>query len=450
VHVLMLGWEFPPFISGGLGTACYGLTRAMSHLQAQILFVLPGSIEVREPHSTVVADEMVPRSEPRFHSPERAAEFGRTAFAVVPSAITSPYLTTAPAPVDAGTATHTGAARQSSTAVPWVAAGPPRSALRVLGTGVSSGYDGDLLAKIQEYADRCLELARGQSFDVIHAHEWVTFGAAQAVACVAGKPLVVHVHATEFDRSGEHVHQAIYDIERQGMHAATRVIAVSGRTKETLVTRYGMPASKVEVVHNGIDADGADGARSVPRRSAGDKVVLFLGRITRQKGPEFFVRAAAQVLQQLDRVRFVMAGAGDLSRPMQDMVAALGLSDRFEFTGFLRGAEVERAYRTADLYVMPSVSEPFGLTALEAVRYGVPVILSRSSGAAEVLRRGAWKVDFWDVDRMANMMVTMLKYPGLASAVSRCGAEEIRGLSWHRAAQACMRVYEEVIAERSA
>jgi glycogen synthase len=425
----MLGWEFPPYVSGGLGTACHGLTRAMSHLPTSVLFMLPKALGAggggEEPKPGPARVRAAPRRQPE----------NRAVFVPVRAGFSSPYpgLTSRPAveterPAPPVEAPERPAARRFSS-------------LRIVGAGAEGGYDGDLIGKTHTYARRCAGLARREAFDVIHAHDWITFPAAQAVAELSGRPLIAHVHATEFDRSGDSVHPAIYDIERRCVHAAARVIAVSNRTKQILVDRYDVSPEKINVVHNGIEPRPCERMQ----RHAGRRVktVLFLGRITMQKGPEFFVRAAARVAQEVEHVRFVVAGHGDLLPGMRALVEELGLSDRFEFAGFLRGEAVERAYRAADVYVMPSVSEPFGLTALEAARHGVPVVLSSSSGAAEVLQRGALKVDFWDVNLMARMIVMILRSPALAEALRQQAAEEIRALTWDVAAEKCVRVYHE-------
>ena len=315
--------------------------------------------------------------------------------------------------------------------------------LRVMGAGSAGGYEGDLISRITDYANRCLEMTEGESFDVIHAHDWVTFPAGMAIAARTGKPLIVHVHSTEFDRSGENVNQPVYDIERQGMHAAAAIIAVSHLTKRVLVERYGIAPDKVRVIHNGIEPRAV--AAPLPSERPREKTVLFLGRITMQKGPEFFIHTAAKVLAKYNNVRFIMAGWGDLGPRIIEQVAAMGLGSRFRFTGFLRGRDVERAYRAADVYVMPSVSEPFGLTALEAIQYGVPVILSKSSGAAEVISTGALKCDFWDVDEMANKIVALLSHRELGEALCRCGTAELRTLTWDSAASQCIALYKEQV-----
>jgi len=431
VRVLMLGWEFPPFISGGLGTACHGLTRALMRRDMEILFVLPRAMEegVRALPARLSAGSTVP-----------AYDGGSLEFLAVPSTVTSPYGRAMPQPP------------ALSEGLP---AEPPRClavvspALRVVGTGAAGGYEGDLIGRIDEYAARCAEITRDETFDVIHAHDWVTFPAGLAIAARSGKPLVVHVHSTEFDRSGERVNQPVYEIERRGMHGAQAIIAVSERTKQMIVERYGAAAEKVRVIYNGIEPARSKTRLGEPAPAApdsnGEKTVLFLGRITMQKGPEFFVRAAERVLSKRNHVRFLMAGWGDLGPRTVEQVAAMGLGASVRFTGFLRGEEVHRAYRASDVYVMPSVSEPFGLTALEAIQHGVPVVLSKTSGVAEVLHRGALLVDFWDVDRMADRILSLLNHPELSEAVLRGGAVEVRRLTWDEAARKCIAVYEEQV-----
>ena len=420
MRVVMLGWEFPPFISGGLGTACHGLTRAMARLDVGILFMLPtAGGDVQAPGRTV--GHAVP---------------AKMTFGAVPSRVASSY-------GSAGPVAGAEAAQRAATTEEAPLALLDSAGLRVIGTGCG-GYEGDLAGRIGEYTTRCLEMLCRESFDVIHAHDWVTYPAGAALAARTGKPLVAHVHSTEFDRSGERINPAVYDIERAGIRSAAAVIAVSNLTRRVVVDRYDVPGEKVRVVHNGMDSDGPPEPRQ--RAADGRKVVLFLGRITMQKGPEFFVRAAGRVLDRMDNVTFVIAGWGDLAARTIEQVAGLGLGRHVRFTGFLRGGEVARAYALADVYVMPSVSEPFGLTALEAVRHGVPVVVSRSSGVAEVLQRGALKVDFWDVDETANKIVSLLRRPEMADTLRRCAWEELSGLTWDRSARGCLAVYREQVA----
>ncbi|MFW6059866.1 MAG: glycosyltransferase family 4 protein [Phycisphaeraceae bacterium] len=405
----------------------------MNRLAVEVLFVLPASTGVAGGEGLdVLADD-------RPAAP-RDAGGAATTLRRVPGALPHPYAT-----VGGVARQRAGAGRARQRHRHW-----PRSArLRVLGAGAGLGYDGDLLGRIHAYAQRCERLIGRTDFDVIHAHDWMTFPAAQRLAARSGRPMIAHVHATEFDRSGTHVNQQVYEIERAGMHAADLVIAVSHRTRQVLLESYGVMPEKVRVVHNGIEprADASDAtaqAQPMERRMNQGKTVLFLGRLTMQKGPGFFIRAAMRVLERVDDVKFIVAGWGDLAPRMIEEVAARGLGQKVLFTGFLRGAAVDRAFRAADVYVMPSVSEPFGLTALEAIRNGAPVVLSRSSGVAEVLDGGALVVDCWDVQRMADQIVALLTDTGLAERVRRAGAERLRRLTWDAPAQRCVALYEEL------
>ena len=283
---------------------------------------------------------------------------------------------------------------------------------------------------------------RAGEFDVIHAHDWLTYYAGIAAKRVSGKPLVVHMHATEFDRSGEHVNQSVYNIERAGMEAADRVIAVSNLTRNIVIEKYGIPADKVVTVHNAVRFDKRDSGES--ERNVEDKIVTFLGRITYQKGPDYFVEAAAKVLKRLPNVRFVMAGSGDMLVHVIRRVAKLGIADRFHFTGFLRGDEVQKMFGMSDVYVMPSVSEPFGISPLEAMKSNVPVIISKQSGVAEVLDY-AIKVDYWDVDAMADAIYGLLKYPSLAAMSAEKGKSEVINLKWDNAAGEVLDVYRSLV-----
>jgi glycosyltransferase involved in cell wall biosynthesis len=261
-------------------------------------------------------------------------------------------------------------------------------------------------------------------------------------------PLVVHVHSTEFDRSGLHIDQRIYDIERRGMHGAIKVIAVSHLTKNICTNHYGIDENKIEVVYNAIESNGNGSANGQTFDSEqykihnDEKIVLFLGRITMQKGPEYFLAAAKRVLEIMDNVKFVMAGSGDMIRRTIELAAAMGIGHKVLFTGFLRGADVEKVFKMADLYVMPSVSEPFGIAPLEAMSHDVPVIISKQSGVSEVLSH-ALKVDFWDVNEMANKIIAVLRHPPLASTLREHGSFEVRQLSWSDAARTCLSVYEQ-------
>jgi glycosyltransferase involved in cell wall biosynthesis len=451
MRVFMLGWEFPPFISGGLGTACYGLTKAMSSLGLDVMFVLPRPVST--PFSTHVR-LVSPRPGSPLAVPStefRLDEFEHVTFRTIDSNLTDPYAT--PADYERANSPDTVPEAVRSTAA------SARSVYQVLqpntppppGAGkpmsVGGQYAGDMFAEVQRYAALATEIARHESFDIVHAHDWMTFPAGLQVAALKGVPLVVHVHSTEFDRSGAHVDQRIYDIERRGMHGAIKVIAVSYLTKNQCTHHYGVDASKVEVVYNAIEVNGAYDEEQY-KIHKDEKIVLFLGRITMQKGPEYFLAAAKKVLEVMDNVKFVMAGSGDMTRRTIEMASSMGIGHKVLFTGFLRGPDVEKVFKMADLYVMPSVSEPFGIAPLEAMSHDVPVIISKQSGVSEVLNH-ALKVDFWDVNEMANKIVAVLKHPPLASTLRQHGSFEVRRMSWTDAARGCVEVYDRAIGAMS-
>jgi len=472
MRILMLGWEFPPFISGGLGTACFGLTRALDRLGHRVLFVLPRAVDgAQSSHVDLISPERgaadavtisAPDGSP-IHGPLDAApsstgvthyrlkQFANVDFLGVPSHVRSPYKEGSPAGV-LDPAALPGkldkraieALRASGIEVSaeWEAEllglAPPGAARKLGGD-----YGGDVVGAAQTYAQMVVRLCRGAKFDVVHAHDWMTYPAGMAIARVSGKPLVAHIHSTEFDRSGEHVHQRVYDIERRGMHAAIRVLAVSMYTKSIVTQRYGVDPAKVGVVYNGIDSDNGQPAsdQSIASR---DKIVLFLGRITMQKGPEYFIAAAKKVLEKVSNVKFIVAGSGDMDRRMIELAAEMGIGHKVLFTGFLRGKDVARVFRMADCYVMPSVSEPFGIAPLEAISHDTPVIISKQSGVSEVLTH-ALKVDFWDIHEMANKIIAVLKHPPLSQTLREHGQFEVRRLPWEGAADKCLRAYRESV-----
>jgi len=444
-RVLMLGWEFPPYISGGLGTACEGLTRAMAQRNVRITFVLPRPIaDANPPHVKLLAP--APGINPGTAPPTATISAnGRTVaeplgasgsgekitFRIVPTQLSSPYAAFGSTSTTQRSAAHT------------VATPRPASSASPLHPPVTARYDGDLITQAKAYADLCLTLAQDESFDLVHAHDWLTFPAAMAIAAATGKPFVAHVYSTEFDRAGEHhIHEQIFEIERRGTHAATRVMAVSHLTRRIMETRYALDPEKIDVVYNGIDVPVApDMSPPPPTIRSTDKIVLFLGRITMQKGPEYFIAAAKKVLSVTENVKFVMAGAGDKVRDVIDLAAREGIGGKVLFTGFLRGGDVHRVFDMADVFVMPSVSEPFGLAALEAMSHDVPVILSKQSGVSEVVRN-ALKVDFWDTTEMANKIIAVLRHPPLARTLTEQADIEVRRLTWTGAADKCLGVYD--------
>jgi len=439
----MLGWEFPPFISGGLGTACQGLTRAMSELGLEITFVVPKPIEAPQAMHVKMLSPLQLRAPSGTETlSETTDELKNVTFRSIESAL-QPYATPEyyqhkieEIIKQKISQTQYIEADQSLALQQW-----ENLAHQSIGSGQ---YGGDMYTEVQRYAAAAARLALQEEFDVIHAHDWMTYPAAIAVAAVTGKPLVVHVHSTEFDRSGECVNQMIYDIERRGMHAAQKIIAVSYLTRNIIISRYGILGEKVEVVYNGVEQNGDNRAAfSKIGISNDEKIVLFLGRITMQKGPEYFLMAARKVLEEIENVKFVMAGTGDMMHRVIEMAAQMGIGHKVLFTGFLHGKDVQRVYQMADLYVMPSVSEPFGIAPLEALNYDVPVLISKQSGVAEVLTH-VLKVDFWDVTEMANKIIAVLKYPPLQLTLREHGNFEVRRLRWSGAAQKCLKVYNEI------
>ena len=430
MKVLMLGWEFPPFISGGLGTACYGLTRAMSSLGAQITFVLPRAIPAEYSGHVKLASSS---SSPRVAGADVFGDecFNNVVFRSIASSL-EPY--------------HNGQSYEERVGRQWADAHASLLPAELRESGGGAGgdqYGSNLYAEVHRYAGVALGVAREEEFDVVHAHDWMTYPAAMAIAKATQKPLVVHIHSTEFDRSGENVNQVVYDIERAGLHCADRVMAVSELTRQIVLERYGVPAEKTRVVYNAIE-QGENGIIADTQKGTKDEqVVLFLGRITMQKGPEYFLQAAKRVLEVVGEVKFVMAGSGDMMRASIELAAELGIGHKVLFTGFLTGPDVDRIFRMADVFVMPSVSEPFGLVPLEALRNDVPVIISKQSGVSEVLKH-ALKVDFWDTEEMANQIVAVLRHRALQSTLREHGNFEVRRFCWADAAQQCLDIYESV------
>ena len=441
MRVLMLGWEFPPFISGGLGTACYGLTKAMSAIGTDVMFVLPRPVTSPfSSHVTLVA----PRAGSPLATPAtefHMDEFENVTFRTVNAAL-NPYHTAVEHQI---VVEAQQAARELSASTTRDSTGQIATPLPAGGTSTAN-YTGDLFSEVQRYAALATDIARGEDFDVVHAHDWMTFPAGLAVAGMKGKPLVVHVHSTEFDRSGVHVDQRIYDIERRGVHGAMKVIAVSHYTKTAVAHHYGVEPEKIDVVYNAVELNGHshfDAEKYAIKRD--EKIVLFLGRITMQKGPEYFLAAAKKVLEVMENVKFVMAGSGDMIRRTIELAAGMGIGHKVLFTGFLRGPDVERVFKMADLYVMPSVSEPFGIAPLEAIANDVPVLISKQSGVSEVLLH-ALKVDFWDVNEMANKIIAVLRHPPLSRTLREQGSFEVRKMSWTDSAKQCVGVYEQAMA----
>lgn len=372
----MFGWEFPPHILGGLGTASYGLTRGLAELDdMHITFILPKTW----------GDE------------------DRSFLEIIGA-----------------------------------------NTIEVPGRGkieFSGRYPDNLLEEIHNYEEVAGELAGRLDFDVIHSHDWLTYPAGARVKRLTGKPLVIHVHATDFDRSRGNVNPIVYDIERRGMDEADHIMCVSNMTRQTVIEKYGQDPRKVSTVHNAVEP--LKNPERFIKHKRKDKLVTFLGRITMQKGPEYFVEAAVKVLERTKGVRFVMAGNGDMMNKMICLAAERGISDRFHFPGFMRGDEVQALLADSDVYVMPSVSEPFGISPLEAMQVGCPTIISNQSGCAEILHHTI-KTDYWDIDAMADAIYAIVTNDALYHSLSTLGREEVGNIRWIDAARKVKNVYESV------
>ncbi len=427
MKVLMFGWEFPPHISGGLGTACYGLTKGMSKIDnLEVIFVVP-----------------------KAYGDEDQDAIQLVGAGNIPLKITK-------VEYDQTTMKNLQYLEVNSKLVPY---STPEEYFRMrndrrygnkhlveVGDNgcipFSGKYGDNLFTEIYYYSLIAEQIATMYDFDIIHAHDWLAYPAGMAAKRVSGKPLVVHVHATDFDRSGGSVNPAVYNIERTGLDNADRIITVSNLTRDIVINKYGQSPVKVETVYNAVEPN----LKALNRQKKGfdEKVVTFLGRITMQKGPEFFIEAAYKVLKRMDNVRFVMAGSGDMMNKMIERAASLGIMDRFHFTGFLRGDAVFRMFNYSDVYIMPSVSEPFGISPLEAMQSGVPVIISKQSGVSEILKH-AIKIDFWDIDKMANAIYALLNYPSLAQTIGENGLKEANSLRWEESAKHVYNVYRSVL-----
>lgn len=426
LRVLKLGWEFPPLINGGLGVACLGLSRALAKL-VDLTVVVPKSAG-GEPfpefalkglnHVTLEELETVEKRY-RYESFSQVRE--------VPIHL-DPY-EDGPTSWEALETIPGGEVIFSQTT---------RHQLESFQVGEL--YGADLGTKVVEFSKIAAKLALADDFDIIHAHDWMTFLAGVEVKKATGKPLVVHVHASQYDRAGADARGWIYDLERYGMEQADRVLPVSGYTGDIIADHYGIPREKIRPIHNGADPVDV----FTTRKKFPEKLVLFLGRLTAQKGPEFFLEIASRVLEKNKDVRFVVAGTGEKLRPLIETGAFRGLGGHFHFTGFLDKQKVNELLSMTDVYCMPSVSEPFGLSALEAAQFGIPAVISKQSGVAEVLQ-GALKADFWDVELMAEHINCLLTDDALRERVVAQAKDDIAASTWDAAARKVLDVYHELV-----
>jgi glycosyltransferase involved in cell wall biosynthesis len=435
MKVLMFGWEFPPHISGGLGTACYGLTKAMAQQDLEIIFIVPRTWGDEETElMNVVGANHVPVSVRKYIFNEEALSSETNIQYVEIDSNIIPYVTTEEY--------YNIINKRSSSSKQLQKYYQTEQEDTI---NFEGGYGTNLIKEVADYAYVAREIAQKFEFDIIHSHDWLTYDAGIAAKEVSKKPLVIHVHATEFDRSGMHVNQVVYDIERRGMHGADAVITVSNLTRNTVINHYGIDESKITTVYNGVDSVQLTTPQEFVKNTD-DKIVTFLGRITFQKGPEYFLEAAAKVLQRKKNVKFVMAGSGDMLEKMMWRASELGISENFYFTGFLRGDDVIHMLSISDVYVMPSVSEPFGISPLEAMRSNVPVIISKQSGVSEILKH-AIKIDFWDVDSMADAIYGIVSYQGLDSMFKTFVKSEVDSIKWDSAAIKVKQIYQETLSK---
>lgn len=415
----MLGWEFPPHVSGGLGTACQGLTLGLAQLGVEVCFVLPRERGGEDRGTaTLIGTDRVPVPAPGLRAADRVqlAPALQPVMRPIPSPL-RPYLTAAE---------YARRRRDNRTA------------------GDAGAYGADLSAEVARYARAVAELARAETFDLIHAHDWMTYPAGLLARELSGRPLLCHVHSSEYDRSGERPDPHIRDLEQHGFDRAERIVCVSRYTAALLRRRYRVDERKLRVVHNAVLQE-RERAAAPAKRVLEGPVVLFLGRVTGQKGPGLFLRAAARVRRALPEAQFVVCGDGDRLGETVERAARLGLARAVHFTGFLGPDAVEHAFGQADVYVCPSRSEPFGIAPLEAVLHGVPVIISRQSGVAEVLGSGL-VAESRDVRDLADKILALLRRPALARQLVEDGREEVRRLRWEDSARSLLGVYRELAA----
>jgi glycosyltransferase involved in cell wall biosynthesis len=426
MKVLMFGWEFPPHITGGLGTACYGLTKGLLKHDTNVIFVVPkayGDEDQSFMRIVNASDILVDNKDSEFYDLWNRIEYMEIGSSIIPYVSPEEF--------------------ETKTVLEELQRNKTERTVFSAKYEFSGKYGATLFEEVARYALVASAVASSKDFDVIHAHDWLTYPAGIAAKKMSGKPLVVHIHATEFDRTGENVNTQIFDIEKKGMEEADMVISVSNLTRNICIERYGIDPNKIVTVHNAVEPVDKSENEEITK-NVKEKVVTFLGRITFQKGPEYFIEAARKVLDLDPNVRFVMAGTGDLQHKMIKRVAKLGMGTRFHFTGFLKGPEVDKLLAMTDVFVMPSVSEPFGIVPLEAMRSNVPVVISKQSGVSEILKH-AMKVDFWDINAMADAIYGLINYNALPQMFIHYGKSEVDNLKWEHAALKIKDVYNEAL-----
>jgi glycogen synthase len=427
INVLMLGWEFPPLFSGGLGIATFGIVKALSP-KTKIRLIIPTAAALTELQNvSIIGLNRVTAREINLERVQFNFAFPNTEVYPIPLSL-SPYHH-ANAAIESGATEYEDLLKTDKIV----------DIIHRIFVG-NEVYGSNIMHKVQLFSRLAGEIAADGKFDIIHAHDWVTYAAGVEIKKKSGKPLVLHVHSLETDRAGHSARNEIYSLERTAMETADRIIAVSQYTKDQIVRHYEISPLKIIVVHNGIDA----AKKKHKKHRLKDKIVVFLGRLTHQKGPQFLLETAEKVSRVYPRVKFVVAGTGDQFIPLLESSAFQKLGNKFIFTGFLSKAKVDELLSVADVYFMPSVSEPFGLSALEAAQFGVPGVISSQSGAAEVLK-AALRADFWDTDKFANYIFALLMYHALRKEISEKSKEDLSQLTWKHASQKIIEVYHSLL-----
>ncbi len=437
MKVLMFGWEYPPHISGGLGTACFGLTKALSDLGVSIDFVVP-RLFGDEPSSGA---NMTSASQIVNSLTRKEVEFLHDNVQLL-------EVDSAMLPYESEEA-YSGRIKRSFNKIKRSSNLLKQSFSETKSRDITSdfrfdlqgGYGEGLFEEVERYAFVAGSIAKQREFDVIHAHDWLCYKAGEIAKKISGKPLIVHVHATEYDRSGKSVNQRVYEMERQGMEAADLIVCVSEFTRKIVISKYFQNEQKVVCVHNGVMTQKPKPI--MENNLFGKKIVSFIGRVTYQKGTDYFVEAADKILQHDKDFIFVLAGDGDMLDKMIDLVAKKKISKNFFFTGFLQAEELRELLSISSVFVMPSVSEPFGIAPLEAMQAGVPTIISKQSGVAEVLNH-AVKVDFWDIDSLSDAIYSIGKNRALSDMLSKNGKAEATAITWDKAADKLKELYTEM------
>ncbi len=411
MKILMLGWELPPLYVGGIGLVCYELLKEFSNKDIEVTFVMPLGPEEglsSDYANIIIAEHCVVSKKFKIKK-------------IKIPCLAKPYQS----PLEYIDEYKRFSKLFSS-----------RNELNL--------YGSNLFQEVDLFAKRLYLIADKLDFDIIYAHDWMTFPAAIGVKHKTGKPLIVHVHNTIFDRYLGNASKIERDIEFNGLNQADKVIAISNYVKSRLIDKYRINSSKIVVVHNARNTY-FDSINSYQKFSIGNKkVVLFAGRITIQKGPEYFLYAAKKVLEKRKDVVFVMAGSGDMLSRMIDLSASLGIAKNVLFTGRYNYEQIVSLYARADCFVMPSVSEPFGIVPLEAMANYAPCIISKQSGVSEVVKN-VLKVDFWDVDEMANKILSVLSYKTLKKQLSVYGKREVDSLTWDKQVDKIIDVFRSVI-----